>query len=63
MERGKIERETKRERKKRIFAWEERKKEESSNKDCCKREKREQPRKRAVRGKENKNERAKCYHL
>ena len=52
-----------RERKKRIFAWEEQKKEESSNKDCRKREKREQPRKRAVRGKENKNERAKCYHL
>ena len=52
-----------RERKKRIFAWEEQKKEESSNNDCHKREKREQPRKRAVCGKENKNERVKCYHL
>ena len=49
MRRGKIERETKGEKKKKIFAWKERK-EESSNKDCHKREKREQPRKRAMYG-------------
>ena len=36
MRKGKIKHETKREReKKRIFAWEEHKKEESSNKDNC----------------------------
>ena len=63
MGRGKIERETKREKKKGFFTWEEHKKEESSNKDYCKREKREYPRKRVVCGEENKNEREKCYCL
>ena len=40
MGRGKIEREINREEKKKIFAWKERKKEESYSEDCCKRDKR-----------------------